>query len=103
MLSLADVNSRNAEARKVRLVLMLILLPMAALLCVVLIIGFLKLMRDLFSDDAYEIAPEDLGTSRLKGGARRLSQRCRQVVYPKRVANRSTSPVIRDERPAASV
>ena len=54
MLSLADVNSRNAEAKKERLVLMLILLPIAALLCAVPIIGFLKLMRDLFSDNAYE-------------------------------------------------
>ena len=68
LLSLADVNSRNAEARRECLVLMLILLPIAVLLCAVPIVGLLKLTRDLFSDDAYEITPEDLGESRWRGG-----------------------------------
>jgi cell division protein FtsL len=102
LLSLADVNSRHAEARKECLVLMLMLLPIAVLLCAVLIIGLLKLTRDLFSDDTHEITPEDLGESRLEGGPTRLSLRYRQIAYPKRVANRSQNPVIRDEQAAAS-
>jgi hypothetical protein len=103
LLSLADVNSRNAGAGKECLVLMLILLPIAALLCAGLIIGLLKLMRDLFSDDAYEITPEETGESRLEGGATHLSPRYRQAEYPRRVTNRTTNPEIPDEQAAASL
>jgi hypothetical protein len=103
LLSVADVNSRNAEARKECLVLMLIMLPIAVLLCAVLVAGLLKLTRNLFSDDAFEVTPEDLGESRLKGQATRLSLRHGQVAYPKRVTNRSANTVIPDEQTTASV
>jgi len=103
LLSLANVNSRNAEARKECLVLMLILLPIAVLLCAVLIAGLFKLTRDLFSDAAYEITRENLPESRLKGRATPLSLRYRQVAHPKSVTSRSPNPVSRDEQAPASL